>query len=53
LPTRIKSQQLLLELLLLSIMSYSDIYLPVTGKRETLLPFLRKGERKTRGTTGQ
>ena len=26
---------------------------PVTGKRETLLPFLRKGERKTQGTTGQ
>lgn len=26
---------------------------PVTGKRETFLPFLRKGERKTQGTTGQ
>ena len=26
---------------------------PVTGKRETLLPFLRKGERKTWGTTGR
>ena len=25
----------------------------VTGKRETLLPFLRKGERKIWGTTGQ
>ena len=25
---------------------------PVTGKRETSLPFLRKGERKTRGTAG-
>ena len=25
----------------------------VTGKRETLLPFLRKGERKTQGTTGK
>ena len=25
---------------------------PVTGKRETFLPFLRKGERKTHGTTG-
>ena len=24
----------------------------VTGKRETLLPFLRKGERRIRGTTG-
>ena len=26
---------------------------PVTGKRETFLPFLRKGERRTQGTTGQ
>ena len=26
---------------------------PVTGKRETFLPFLIKGERKTQGTTGQ
>ena len=25
----------------------------VTGKRETLLPFLRKGERKAQGTTGR
>ena len=25
---------------------------PVTGKRESLIPFLRKGERKTHGTTG-
>jgi len=25
---------------------------PVTGKRETLLSFLRKAERKMRGTTG-
>ena len=24
---------------------------PVTGKRESLIPFLRKGERKTQGTT--
>ena len=24
----------------------------VTGKRETLLPFLRQGEKKTWGTTG-
>ena len=26
---------------------------PVTGKRETLLPFLRKGERRIWGTTGR
>ena len=26
---------------------------PGDWKRETLLPFLRKGERNTRGTTGQ
>ena len=25
----------------------------VTGKRETLLPFLRKGERMIQGTTGR
>ena len=33
--------------------SWLSVKSPVTGKRETLLPFLRKGERKTRGTTGQ
>jgi len=26
---------------------------PVTGKREAPLPYSRKGERKTQGTTGQ
>ena len=26
---------------------------PMTEKRETLLPFLRKGERRTWGTTGR
>ena len=25
----------------------------MTGKRETFLPFLRKGDRKMQGTTGQ
>ena len=33
--------------------SWLSVKSPVTGKRETLLPFLRKGERKSQGTTGQ
>ena len=33
--------------------SWLSVKSPVTGKRETLLPFLRKGERKTQGTTGR
>ena len=44
------------------VLSHSPSYLkndgclvksPVTGKRETLFPFLGKGERKIRGATGQ
>ena len=33
--------------------SWLSVKSPVTGKRETLLPFLRKGERKTQEPTGQ
>ena len=36
----------------LSTISEKSWLSPVTGKKETLLPFLRKGEKKSQGTKG-
>ena len=40
-------------ILLLAIESYSLIFVPSVWKREISLPFLRRGERKIQGLTGQ